>query len=431
MDSYVLILGGEFALRERVLAGAMRASGGMPVLTTSKSAMNPAIKFFDDAIFADVMIPEDVVAAVKRYQDRTGAAPMAVIPMNDFVVRTGLAVAQAFRLRYNSAATVEACRDKYLMKEILSAAGVPVPKFAKFKNFEELEKVTVHFSFPIVIKPGELAGSVGVIKVDTRGEMRAAYDRCLIDIANLGGVFHTKEDEFVAEEYIEARQEVSVEVICHEDTQQVVAVTDKYLGEEPYFVETGHSVPSVYHDNTHVREVAEKACAVLGIRHGIAHVEMRVMPSGQVRIIEVGARTGGDCIMDLVGRALGVNPYYLHVQSYLGIKPVLPRDTKPRGLAAVAFLKAKEGTIQRVSPPKALPDSVVNMQITAKPLDKSEAPLSWKFREGSVEFFWPSQKPEYGYRAHLEIANKLSQSIFEVLPVPTALASVSGGRASH
>jgi formate-dependent phosphoribosylglycinamide formyltransferase (GAR transformylase) len=216
------------------------------------------------------------------------------------------------------------------------------------------------------------------------------------------------------EEYIEARQEVSVEVICHEDTQRVIAVTDKYLGDEPYFVETGHSVPSVYQDNLTVRSVAEKACAALGIRYGIAHVEMRVMPSGEVRIIEVGARTGGDCIMDLVSRAFGVNPYYLHVQSYLGITPSLPERLEPKGLAAVAFLKADTGVIRSVSSPKALPESVVNLQVTAKPLDTSHAPISWKFREGSVELFWPAKKPEPGYQGHLQIAKELSQNLFQV-----------------
>lgn len=159
-----------------------------------------------------------------------------------------------------------------------------------------------------------------------------------------------------------------------------------------------------------------KRPALLGIRYGVAHAEMRVMPSGEVRIIEVGARTGGDCIMDLVSRAFGVNPYYLHVQSYLGITPVLPDSMEPKGLAAVAFLKADQGTIESVSLPKSLPEIVVNLQVTAKPMDKSEAPLSWKFREGSVELFWPGQKAEVGFKKHLEIAKGLSQSMFTLMP---------------
>ncbi|MEJ1267282.1 hypothetical protein WDV93_07220 [Pantoea ananatis] len=42
---YILILGGEFSLRERVLAGALRAAGGMQVLTMAKNRTSAAIKF--------------------------------------------------------------------------------------------------------------------------------------------------------------------------------------------------------------------------------------------------------------------------------------------------------------------------------------------------------------------------------------------------
>jgi len=414
MEPCIVILGGEFPLRERVLAGAIRAASGARVVTIAKSRLNPAIKFFDDVISADVMVPEDVVAAMKRHVEQTGSRPIAVIPMNDFVVRTGLAVAQAFGLPYNSPDTVEACRDKFLMKEVLHAAGLPVPRFAKFRTSQELMTVARAFSFPVVIKPGELAGSVGVIKVETPAELAPAYARCLEDIRNLGGTFHTREDEFVIEEYIPLENEVSVEVICFGNTHRTIAVTDKYLGEEPYFVEIGHSVPSIHNANEVVRSVAERACAALGIERGVAHVEMRVMPSGEVRLIEVGARTGGDCIMDLVERAFGVNPYYLHVQSYLGIEPSLPEHLAPRGLAAVGFLKADVGVIQRVTPPRSLPECVVNMQITAKPLDVSEPPVSWKFREGSVEFLWRNRLPERRWREHLQITQDLARKIFTV-----------------
>lgn len=44
---YVLILGGEFLLRERVLAGALRATGGMPVHTLAKARTSNTIRFFD------------------------------------------------------------------------------------------------------------------------------------------------------------------------------------------------------------------------------------------------------------------------------------------------------------------------------------------------------------------------------------------------
>lgn len=414
ISKYILIIGGEFALRERVLAGTLRAGGGTPVFTLAKSRLSTTIKFFDGYIVGDLSDPEGVVAATVEHGARTGAVPAAVIPVNDFAVRSALAVAQHFGLNHNPQATVDRCRDKFLMKEVLSAADLPVPKFSAFATLQELQALAGQIGFPLVIKPRELTGSVGVIKVADATALADAYQHCIADIKSLGGAYKVPVDLFQAEEYIPAQAEVSVEVFNHGDLHRAVAVTDKYLGPEPHFVETGHSVPSVHGDNKRLANIAEHACRALGIRYGMAHFEARITPAGDIRIIEVAARTGGDAIMDLVERSYGVNPYELHVASYLGRAPNLEERPSARGLSAVAFLKTEVGVIQSVSLPKFLPYEVVNMQVTAKPGDVSEKLSSWRNREGSVEFFWPGRKPEPGFDEHLRMAGRFADEIFGV-----------------
>lgn len=413
-QQYVLILGGEFPLRERVLAGALRASEGLPILTLAKSRTSNTIKFFDGYIDADVSDPDNVLAAVRRYEQEHGATPAAVIPMNDFTVRSALAVSAHYGTHHNSSRTVNHCRDKLLMKQVLQQAGLPVPRHGAFATLDELKVLAKDIGLPVVIKPRELAGSVGVIKVTDLSGLESAFQQCIADIKALGGAYKTPEDVFLVEEYIPAQQEVSVEVINQGDFHRVIAVTDKYLGSEPYFVEVGHSVPSVQTGNASLIDIAEKACAALDIRYGMAHFEARITPSGDIRIIEVGARTGGDAIMDLVERSYGVNPYQLHVASYLGRPVTLPEHFVSRGLSAIAFLKASEGIIQNVNLPRSLPDFVVNMQVTGKPLDISEKPVSWRAREGSLEFFWKERAPETGFNEHLLTAQQFASRIFQV-----------------
>lgn len=413
-NQYVLILGGEFPLRERVLAGALRASGGMPVFTLAKVRTAAVIKFFDGYIVGDVSDPKGVLAAVQAYEQEHGATPAAVIPMNDFTVRSALAVSEFYGIRHNPAAVVNRCRDKLVMKQVLEAASLPVPRFGAFATLEELQGLVQQFGLPVVIKPRELAGSVGVIKVSTVEELAPAFQQCIDDIASLGGAYMTPEDVFLVEQYIPAMNEVSVEVINQGDYHRAIAVTDKYLGPEPYFVEVGHSMPSVHAGNAGLIDIAERACAALGIVHGMAHFEARITPEGEVRIIEVGARTGGDAIMDLIERSYGINPYQLHVSSYLGKAIELPATLPSRGLSAISFIKAAEGTIESVTPPKTLPETIVNMQLTGKPLDKSDKPLSWRAREGSVEFFWKGRQPEQGFDEHLTTARSFAQSIYKI-----------------
>jgi biotin carboxylase len=415
-NQYLLVVGGDFPLRERILAGALRASNAMPIFTVAKTRVSATLKFFDGHILGDISDATGVLAAVRQYEQEQNARPAAVIPLNDFTVRTAQVVSQYYGLPHNSAETVNRCRNKLLMKRVLRSAGLPVPEFGVFSTLGELKQLADKIGFPVVIKPNELAGSVGVIKVDTAECLEQAFLQCVAEVDALGGAFMTPEDVFLVEEYISAEYEVSVEVINQGEVHRAVAVTDKYLGPEPYFVEIGQSVPSVHADNRALITIAEQACAALGIRYGISHFEARITHAGEVRIIEVGARTGGDAIMDLVERVYGINPYQLHVASYLGASLNLPDHLSPRGLSAVAFLKADVGVIEQVVLPKELHESIVNMQVTGKPKDVSRPPLSWRAREGSIEFFWQGRQPSSGFDEHLRVADRLSRSIFTVTP---------------
>lgn len=412
---YILTIGSEFPMRERVLAGALRAGAGTPVYTLAKSRLSTTIKFYDGYIVGDLTDPEGVVAATVEHKARTGAQPAAVVPINDFAVRSALAVCQHFGLNHNPPDVVDRCRDKFVMKEVLSAAGLPVPRFSAFSTLKELQALAAQIGFPMVIKPRELTGSLGVVKIESAADLVDAYEQCIAGIKSLnsadGAVILMQ-----AEEYIAAQAEVSIEVYNHGDVHRVIAITDKYLGPEPFFVETGHSVPSIHTDNTRLRNMAEHACRALGIRYGMAHFEARITPSGDFRIMEVAARTGGDAIMDLVEQCYGVNPYELHAASYLGRAMELSERLTPRGLAAIAFLKADEGIVQSINLPRLLPSEVVNMQVTAKPLDASVPLTSWRNREGSVEFFWPGRKPEPGFDEHLRVASRYSSEIIAVRP---------------
>ncbi len=55
-----------------------------------------------------------------------------------------------------------------------------------------------------------------------------------------------------------------------------------------------------------IKEIVFKALDALGIVCGAAHSELRISKKGEIRIIEIGSRMGGDCIgSDLVTLATG------------------------------------------------------------------------------------------------------------------------------
>ncbi|HEU5269464.1 MAG TPA: ATP-grasp domain-containing protein, partial [Jatrophihabitans sp.] len=223
-------------------------------------------------------------------------------------------------------------------------------------------------------------------------------------------------------------REVSVEVLNHGDRRWVLAVTDKALGPAPYFAEMGHLIPSRQTGRADLGEVAMAACAAIGLDRGIAHVEVRFEDGQPPQVIEVGARTAGDGIPDLVELALGIPAYELHVRSYLGSLGA-PPPAKPAGVAGLAVLKAAPGRIRAIRQPARLDPAIVNYELHAEIGAISEVPQSYLQREGYVQLYWPGAQPaELAADAHLAVADELAGQLFEVEPIDQPAGMESVGR---
>ena len=92
--------------------------------------------------------------------------------------------------------------------------------------------------------------------------------------------------------------EYSVEYISQEGIHHFLAVTKKYTTGSPNFIETGHLEPAEIKDDalTNIKKVIPHALDSLHITNGASHSEIKISNDGDIKIIEIGARMGGDCI---------------------------------------------------------------------------------------------------------------------------------------
>lgn len=70
----------------------------------------------------------------------------------------------------------------------------------------------------------------------------------------------------------------------------------------------GHLQPAPLTDDIRkqVEETVFRALDALGVEFGAGHSELRINKKGEIRIIEIGSRMGGDCIgSDLVPLSTG------------------------------------------------------------------------------------------------------------------------------
>ncbi len=176
--------------------------------------------------------------------------------------------------------------NKALMRDAFLAHGVASPDYLKLSPFDTSK---LHgLSFPVIVKPLDRSGSRGVTK--------AYNDRDLED-AILKARHESITKTVIVEEFVDGC-EVSVECISWEGKHYFIAITDKVTTGEPYFVEIEHHQPSLLplEIQSKIKDETIKALNALDILYGASHTELLVTKAGEVYLVEVGARMGGDFI---------------------------------------------------------------------------------------------------------------------------------------
>jgi biotin carboxylase len=153
--------------------------------------------------------------------------------------------------------------------------------------------------YPCVIKPLGLSGSRGVIRVDSRAELEAAFARvrALLQRVDVRAARTGLDDEVIVEGFIPGR-EYAIEGVLTAGDLQIFAIFDKPDPlDGPFFEETIYVTPSALEPGPCVKLVAaiEEGAQSLGLTDGPIHAECRIGPEGTF-VLEIAARPiGGLC----------------------------------------------------------------------------------------------------------------------------------------
>lgn len=186
--------------------------------------------------------------------------------------------------------------NKFLMRNAFMENGIPCPQYKMVTSVQDLEGIV--WNFPMIVKPSDRSGSLGVSKVLSYRELEQAVDLAL-------SVSFKK--QAMVEEFIEGR-EISVEFISYNGTHYPLQITDKVTTEAPHFVELEHHQPSSLSPEMFekIYYITKKALNSLGITNGASHSEYKITEEGRIIVMEIGGRMGGDFIgSDLVRLSTG------------------------------------------------------------------------------------------------------------------------------
>ena len=269
--------------------------------------------------FADVFYPvsladKDLVVEICKKENVSGV----VSNCSEFSARIVSYVAEQLQLDGTPYNTILKIQDKSYTRELANH----LEGFSKVKSY--LYDGTVRF-LPCVVKPIPSSGKKGLSMATTEKEFIQA-------IKYAQGV---QCDAIMVEEYI-LGDEVSVECISCRGKHYVVQITDKETLGAPHFVEIGHHQPSLQSTENvrRIREIVPKLLDMVGFVTGASHTELKIDENGNIYLIEINPRGGGDMISTkLVELSTGYDYIKSMIQVSLGelIVPY-PRANKFSGI---------------------------------------------------------------------------------------------------
>ncbi|HDZ3753295.1 TPA: ATP-grasp domain-containing protein [Vibrio cholerae] len=179
-----------------------------------------------------------------------------------------------------------------------------------FKELSQLDELHNFYNKhgEIILKPKVGSGSEGVIKVSDEVSFNKARS-----------YISSNPNDFIVEKYIKG-QEFSIETMSKNGKHEIVAITEKTLCKNS-FAELQHVIPALSLSEDNLKELNKFAIDLLtylDYQTGPNHIEVK-LNEGEIFLIEINNRVGGDYIAYLINSVTGRNLYQETIDSYFGV----------------------------------------------------------------------------------------------------------------
>ena len=284
---------------------------GYKAITCDYLPDNIAHKYSDEYYNVSI-IEKDKVLELARKLEIDGIMSFACDPG----VETAYYVAEKMGLPGHPSKSVDILQNKAKFRKFLADNGFNVPKAKGYSNIKEACEELEEFSWPIIVKPTDSAGSKGVTKVEDKDEFVAAAEHA---------IKFSKTNTFIVEEFIEQKGNSS-DTDCFSINGKLVfcSFSSQYFDKEaenPY-TPAAYSWPSNMPDEiqSELREELQRLIQLLKLDTSIYNIETRQGKNGKAYIMEVSPRGGGNRLAEMLYFASGIDLIESAVKAAVGEK---------------------------------------------------------------------------------------------------------------
>ena len=279
----LLMLGGGF-LQCFVIRKAKAMGYRVHVLDADPNAMGFQLVGKDEHAVINIVDEEACLKYAKEHNVDgvlTAATDFSVLTMSRIAVEMGLP-----GINYEAAKRI---KNKAAVRKCLFDAKADDTGYSfEIDSLNQIPQILHQVKFPVMMKPCDGSGSRGASRVDKAEDFEKACK-----FAMEGSITHRA----VAEPFVEGK-EYGVESFVDNGEIHILGVMQKDMTLPPYYAELGHAIPSglsaAMEDK--IRACVTKALKALDVNHGSVNMDLLIGEDGDVHIVDVGARMGGNLI---------------------------------------------------------------------------------------------------------------------------------------
>lgn len=310
---------------------------GYYVITVDYLPDNPGHKFADEYHNVSTTDREAVLKLARELQI-DGIVSYA----SDVSAPTAAYVAEKLGLPTNPLHSVEILTHKDLMRKFMEENGFSIPKGAGFEDYQSGFEFFKSIKKPAMVKPVDASGSKGVSKICEDMEFKAAwedakrYSRC---------------GKIIVEEFIQRNgYQIAGDAFVIDGKIAFAGLMNEHFDRlcNP-LVPIGESYPSILSVDLQNKALVEiqRLVSLLGMKMGAMNLDFIVDQTGEVYILEIGPRNGGNLITDAIRASGDVDLAKYTVQAAVGEEITGLAQNKNHAFVSSYIVHAMENGIFR------------------------------------------------------------------------------------
>ena len=335
---------------------------GYYVITADYLPDNIAHKYSDEYVNVSI-IDKEAVLKVAREKQIDGIMSFGVDPG---VIAASYVQNQMGLPSFGPFESVVILQNKDKFRAFLADNGFNVPWAFGFDSVEDALAQKEKFSYPLIVKPTDSAGSKGCTRVDNETNLHAALEYAMVH--SIGG-------NIIVEEFLEKKG-------CSSDTDsyaedgilKFVSFSAQRFDDKavnPY-TPAAYSWPSTFTEDEekYLTSEIQRLITLLDMKTAVFNIETRVGTNGKPYIMELTPRGGGNRLCEMLRYSTGVDLITAITRAMVGDEPEKIEQKPYDGHWAEVILHAdKDGIFQGLEIEPSLNADVIEKDLWVKPGD--------------------------------------------------------------